>query len=347
MATTTEQLQSTMETQADSNGNWGVEIPQTISPGMHKVMVETENGEQQDLALFNMPVRTQLIDRPVQADVGHFLYPLAFLAVLVLVLAANSLRLMVKSKKVKKSDLARKQKYTTIFTVFTALIAVILVVYIAIQSDWLNSSNPLNQNNTSLVQSQNNNIIPQPSDKIDINGLVLDPLTNQGVAGVDLETGDTNIRTEEGGAYNFTGVSLDSYLKITHPELKKTILKTISPDEGGKMDILFNIQMLNGLLQFIDNEASGDYLALYNQLPTIVSTKIPADQFIADYQPSFTGKDLAQQSIKIAKIQKIDSWTSDKYDLLFSEVVQIQVLTDPGTANYYAVQEAGEWRYIK
>ncbi|MBU2566253.1 hypothetical protein KKG46_01695, partial [Patescibacteria group bacterium] len=208
MATTTDQAQAIMEIQTDSDGNWEAQVPQTLSPGMHKVMVETEDGEQQDLALFNMPIRTEVIENTTSADYGQYIYPLALLVVLVLVLAANSLRLLVKAKKIKK-ELANKQRFTTLFTVFAALIAVAIFIYVAYQSGWLDSTTTNNNFNQTSNLSNDKQNDSSPTEYVGVSGLVIDPQSDIGVSDVDLSAYDISIRTQEGGAYNFASIPSD------------------------------------------------------------------------------------------------------------------------------------------
>ena len=57
------QPKAIMNLESDAQGNWEVAIPQDLPPGLHKIIVETEDGQQQDLALFNAPSSSQVINK--------------------------------------------------------------------------------------------------------------------------------------------------------------------------------------------------------------------------------------------------------------------------------------------
>ncbi len=342
MDTNTNQPQATIDIQTDAQGNWEAQFPQNLAPGLHKIIVETENGEQHDMALLNLQVRSQAPIESAPVSYGHYLYPVALLTILVLILAVNNLRLMVKAKKDKRS-LEKRQKNMTLVTVLAALFSILVFCFVAYQSGWFKSQ----ASNSDSVQP----IYDVPVDKevglVDVNGLVLDPLEDVGVAGVDLMVKEVSIRTQEGGAYNFAQIPADSYIRITHPALKKALLKTVWSDGQQQMNILFNIDMLNTLLTVIDLEAAGKYWQIYEYLPEKIKATVHPDIFHEQYVASFTSGDLNQQNIVVNKQEVLDAWRSEGYDVLFEKAVHVEFLNREQKVSYYLVYENNEWKVIK
>lgn len=342
MENNTNQPKATIEIETDAQGNWEAQFPQDLAPGLHKIIVETEGGEQHDMALLNLQVRGQAPIESATVSYAHYLYPVALLTILVLILAVNNLRLMVKAKKDRRT-LEQRQKNMTLVTVLAALFSIAVFCFVAYQSGWFKSQ----ASNSGSVQP----IYEVPVDKevglINVNGLLLDPLEDVGVAGVDLMVKEVSIRTQEGGAYNFSQVPSNAYIRLTHPELKKALLKKVKVDETGSMQILFNVGMYNALMSAIDNESNGQLSKIYEQLPVSIKAKVGEQDFIDKYTVDFSPKDLSRQELIVAQAGKQDAWSSEKYDVLFDKAVSVTIEVANTVADYYLVREDGQWKVIK
>lgn len=342
MDTNTNQPKATIDIQTDAQGNWEAQFPQNLAPGLHKIIVETENGEQHDMALLNLQVRSQAPVESAPVNYGHYLYPVALLTILVLILAVNNLRLMFKAKKDRRT-LEQRQKNMTLVTVLAALFSVMVFCFVAYQSGWFKSQ----ASNSGSVQPIYDVPVGKEASLINVNGQVLDPLEDVGVAGVDLMVKEVSIRTQEGGAYNFSQIPSNTYIRLTHPELKKALLKKVEVNETGSMQILFNVGMYNALMSVIDNESNGQLSRIYEQLPASIKSKVSEQDFIDQYSVDFAPKDLSRQELIVARAGKQDAWPSEKYDVLFNKAVSVKIEVANTVADYYLVQEEGQWKVIK
>lgn len=344
MATNDNLPQVYLEVESDEQGSWEAQIPQDLEPGMHKVRVETEGGEQQDLALFNIPIRTETVGTSVKViQNNYFLFPLALLTILVLFLAVNNLRLMVKAKK-SRMAVGRKQKLSTLATILAAVASIVVFAYAAMQSGWMGFSrfaDKKSESPTAMVVSATKTPL------MDVNGVLLDPLTGQGVSGVDISVNEANIKTQEGGGFNFAQIRTDSYLRIAHPELKKNIYKTVTADKDGKMEVLFNIDMMNALINVIDAEMVGQPKRIYQQLPGMVKAVVGEQGYVNGYKMSYGSSDMSAQGITVADIIKKDSWSYDALKIQFDKSFQVDVIVHDQTISYFLIQEGGVWKVVK
>lgn len=344
MATNENLPQVYLEVESDEQGNWEAQIPQDLAPGVHKVMVETESGEQQDLALFNMPIRTEIVNTSVkiiQSD--YFLYPLALLTILVLFLAANNLRLMLKARK-SRVAVERKQKLSTFATILVALTSVTVFAFAAVQSGWLDFSK------LSKKEPRTPNVVTASATKapvMDVSGVLLDPITGQGVSGVDISVNEANIKTQEGGGFNFAQIRTDAYLKIAHPELKKNLFKTVDADKDGKMEVLFNVEMMNALINVVDAEMVSQSKKIYQQSPEKVKAVVGEQEFVNSYKMNFGASDMSAQGITVSGLTKKDAWSHDAYKTQFDKVIQIDLKAQDQTVSYFLVMEEGVWKVLK
>jgi hypothetical protein len=338
----TNEPKAILEIESDDLGNWEVQFPPDLAPGLHKIIVETESGDQRDMALLNLQYKTEIIVEPVQPKYDHLLLPFSLLTILVLLLAANTLRLMIKARR-NKSETEKRNKNTTIVSVIAALVSVFLFVFIAYQLNWFVP------NTRDAVPSQPVFDVPikQEAAKIDVTGLVVNPLTDLSIGGMDLSSAEVNIKVEEGGAFNFTQIPSNAYIRLTHPELKKAILFAVEPDAQNAMNILFDVEMFNSLMTVIDWEAGGKLDLIYDQLPQSFRANFSEQNFIDLYESSFAQKDLRLQNMIVAKHSKLDAYTAEKYDLLFDRVVKFDLEVNNSVATYFLIHEDATWKIFK
>ena len=70
--------QATLEVQANPNGEWQAQLPQDLTPGMHTVVVTTENGESQEVAMYSLQKETRTLTNTVKEIPASYVYPLFF-----------------------------------------------------------------------------------------------------------------------------------------------------------------------------------------------------------------------------------------------------------------------------
>jgi hypothetical protein len=345
METQNTQPKAIVDLESDAAGNWEAVIPQDLPPGLHKVIVETEDGQQQDLALFNMPMRTEVVDKPVQVkDYHFFLYPTAILTLLVLILALNNLRLMVKAK-LNKRNLEEKQKRITLITVLASVLAISIFAFLAYQAGWM-----MNYTQTGKSIQDNNKKaenIEIPVELIDVRGLIVDPVTNLGLSGADLTVGDVNIRLQDGGAYVFSQIPANSFIRITHPQFKKPIKKSVILDDQGAMDVYLSADMINALITVIDYESTGQLQNIYQQLPEKLINSMTEEQYLKEYEKNFDRQDLSNQELVIKNIIKSDEVVLDKYSLLLNKAILVELTKSDEVFKYYLTNEDGSWSIVK
>lgn len=342
MDNNTNQPKATIEIQTDAEGNWEAQFPQDLTPGLHKIIVETEGGEYYDMALLNLQVRSEAPVETAPANYSHYLYPVALLTILVLILAVNNLRLMIKAKKDKRT-LENRQRHMALVTVLAAVFSIAVFCYVAYQSGWFKSQVA----NTGSVQPIYDVPVEKDMGLTDVNGRLVDPVTDAGVSGMDMTVKEVNVRTQEGGAYRFSQIPSNSYIRLTHPELKKALFKKLDPANVGSMDVMFDVGMYNALMTVIDLESNGQLSKIYEQLPEGIKSKISEQDFINQYEMDFSQKDLSRQELVLAGVSRLDSWSSDKYNVLFDRAVNAQVEVANATVNYYLILENGQWKVIK
>ncbi|GEM_PF-1165513 len=339
------QPKAIMNLESDAQGNWEVAIPQDLPPGLHKIIVETEDGQQQDLALFNAPSSSQVINKlTVVKNYDFFLYPAAILTLLVLILALNNLRLMVKTK-LNKKKLEEKQKKVTLIIVLISLLAMGIFAKLAYQTSLMHRDNAIN--NLNFNNTQDEQVTKIPAKLIDVRGLVVDPVTNLALIGADLSAGDVNIRIQDGGAYVFSQIPEDEGIVITHPQFKKAVNKKISLDEQGAMDIYLSPDMINALISVVDFEASGQIDRIYQQLPEKLINNLKEEDFIKGFIQNFDRSDLSNQQITVKNINKREEVVLDKYSLLLPKAIQVDLQRSQEMITYFLTIEDGIWKAIK
>ncbi len=346
METQNNQPKAIVDLESDAQGNWEAVIPQDLPPGLHKVIVETEDGQQQDLALFNMPIRTQTVDKPVAVkDYGFFLYPTAILTLLVLILALNNLRLMVKAK-LNKKNLEEKQKRVTYITVLASLLAIGIFIFLAFQANWLG----FGKNNSGLPSNRDSNqtkVEKMPAKTVDVRGLVVDPITNLALVGADLSFGDVSIRIQDGGAYVFSQIPEDAEIVITHPQFKKAVNKKIILDEQGAMDIYLSPDMINALISVVDYESQGKINSIYQQLPEKLINSVTEEEYIGQFVQDFDRSDLSSQKIVIKDLSKQDDAVIEKYSLTLNKAIRVDLEKNDKSITYFLTNQDGSWSVVK
>jgi len=177
-----------------------------------------------------------------------------------------------------------------------------------------------------------------------VSGSVVDK-DNRPVNGVTLTAGDTLITTGGSGMYSFTSVSQQEGIRLSHPELALAINKEVQSD--GKMDILFDIDVMKSLIDVARLEAKGDTRTLYKQLfVERLKSAYSQDKFVNEYKARFTPVDLASGTIYIGNTSKVETYQSLVNGTKFTDLVRVEVFTGYGTAEYLLTKDQGKWKLV-
>ncbi len=209
--------------------------------------------------------------------------------------------------------------------------------------------------------------------RVKVAGVIRD-LLNTPVSGVDLVVGDTSIRTGETGRFIFTDVSVETGIRLTHPELLRAIAKLPayakassllrqSADSADKSagkpetledaqttNILFDVPLLNSLITIIDVEARGGGARVYEYLDQEIQKFIPFEKFNSEYKQIFREEDITNQEITIKRVRRESNYYARDFELRFEEMVEFEVVNSSNVKWYRLVlsdsEEIPRWRLI-
>jgi len=187
---------------------------------------------------------------------------------------------------------------------------------------------------------------------VKVSGSVVLPLTHTPVSGVDLSVGDTSIRTKDSGGFVFPEVSVETGIRLTHPEILRAIV--ILPSGGSAeeeaMNILFDTALYNTLITIADREARGNVHAVYNHLTLQIQEKLSPEEFSRFYEVIFLEDDITNQEIVVREIRRTLDYQNEQFDLRFKNVIEFELVNDNQTKWYRFVYEESEegslWRLI-
>jgi hypothetical protein len=240
-----ENLQPSFTTSVRSNtqGEWLQGIEKQLSPGMHRVVATDEQGNHDEALLYVVKQEPGIIQQVTTSIPPIVAWLIICLLAAILLLSGYAIRLGQVANSKKAEVKTKRRRATHAILVSLALISIAVGL-----SYWTN----LRTRGKLLAQ-----IIPetkQEASRISVQGAIKKPFSGQGFAGVDLQIDQTSIHTVEGGHFQFSGVEQKNGLKITHPELKIALRKSI---EDENMDILFDPKLFNVLFELMQREARG------------------------------------------------------------------------------------------
>ena len=255
---------------------------------------------------------------------------------LIILVGLNTIRLINRlADTTDKIVIGEHKNRKLISYIIATIVVIILLIVMAAQMGWIWSANKIQK---SIIVSSNDTTL--------VSGVIIEPINHQGVMGVDLSVGDTNIHTDKGGYFVFNNLKQGDSIKINHPLLRRTVEKII---DGGRMNILFDVNLFNSLSEIIDLELRGNYASIYEKLPLEIKNKISEVEFASEAineSKKFTGN-ISDQRIVIGKEEIIREWVSEKYDVLFEKVLNIEVYGNGNLFDYYFVNIDGGWFIIK
>lgn len=319
---------STAQTGAD--GIWQAEIPSNIEAGLHKVVAVDESGNQDEALLF---VERGWIAQATTLIPPAFGFSILFFLLVIVILAINSVRL---GKKADESvAVKKKQKYMLHAIYFSGFMVVLSLIV------------GLVMNGTSGIFGRAlNPFMPIQAADIptDVSGSITD-IFGRPVQGLSVHAADTTVTTGDSGMYAFSGIPKGDGLTITHPRLAKAINKEVGDD--GIMNFLFDLDVMQSLLEVVDLESKGDLRSLYKQVfVDAMKTKVTQQDFIANYPASFNGSNRNDRAVYIGKVTTMDGYASDVDKQIYPQAVNIEVFSLKGVVNYVFVLEQGKWKLI-
>lgn len=326
---------------SDEQGNFSFEIDKSLSPGQHVITVQDENGNYDDAVLYVTEEKPAppIINTVTNIIPNNFFWAILVLFLLILALIADLLHLA------KKADDPEDQTFETThryhFTINAIIFSAIILVVVFFTGVYLNRE-------TNFLAGMVHDTASEQGKNVKVSGKMTDPITLKGVKGIDLVSLNTSIRTTESGQYIFGSVNTLKGIRATYPNLIRALVYL--PDKGSsdqRMDIYFNADMYNLLVQVADLEMRGIYSDVYTYLAPEIKERVAMERFMEENSTIFTSKNIAEQEIFITGTQLIDNYTVDKYGLKFNKVVQINVHANGKVAAYYFVHNPEGWKLIK
>lgn len=324
----------TTSVNSDETGEWLKGLEGRLDPGVHRVVVEDEYGNQDEAMLFVVKEDPLIMERVTQVIPAPYAYASFALLVIIIALSATNIWLGRRADAPLKGNKRNVKRYLPL------AIAISVVALIATFSVGV----ALNQR-TGFVDKAKRALSGVESPKVDVRGSVIAPFSRQGVEGVDLTAGDTSIRTMAGGRYVFNGIDQGAGIRLNHPNLKLTFVKQV--DQSGEMDILLDTDLYNLAFEVMQLESRRKFSQIYDKLSDATRAGIDKQVFVDNYQPLFDQSNTVNQELSLGKISEIQNWVSDDAQRSYPQVVQMEMLSSTQAKNYLFAFENGAWALIK
>lgn len=322
------------ETQTDNNGNWSYDVLNTLSPGMHTMVIQDEYGQSKELGMFVVKDdRSGIVDRVTTFISMDYVYAAIAWLVIILFLALNILRL---ARHIDQEAKKKKTKYYRHAIVFCA-VAMVITLAVGVSVNY----------KTRMFDSFWKKINPSAQKLMKVSGAVVDPITLQGVSGVDLASLNTSIHTAQGGFYAFEDIDAYYGIRITHPQLQRALVILISdvkPDQ--RFDIYFDPKMYNTLNSYLVAVMQQKWSKAYDLLAAVSKEKITMND-LSKVASIFNAKNLSDQELVVSKVEVINDFFNERYSVRFDNVVKISVTNGQAKEEYLLVKEGNEWRIVQ
>lgn len=344
-STTTDNNSQTFQLQSDAAGNWNMVVDQKVAPGPHIVTVQDDQGNETQVMMYildNGQVTAQLpgmtatsaeptvIDRLTNVTPPFLFYALGIMAIMIIVLIINALRLS------KKTGAAPGNKNKGLNYLLLIVIAIILIATLVTSFGY-----------------RANNFWPwgRPAKQysiVEVSGRLIDPLTQSGAANVDLVSGNTSIRTSAGGQFLFSNVTAEG-IRATHVNLLRAFVFLPDASQAKQQaNIYFDVNLYNTLVKIIDLEARGKNFEVYSLLSPQIKEKITADKYQAAAKSIFAPVNINDQQVNLLESALLDNYEAKNYNLKFNKVLRLRVAANEKTDDYYFGSDGqGGWQLIK
>lgn len=324
----------TTSVRSDETGNWLQGVEGKLEPGVHRVVVEDEQGNRDEAMLFVVKEQPVVMERITKIFPEPFVYASSVLVALILGLVVANIWFGLKAD---RHQAARRSKTHRYLALSLALSVLVLVVTLAV-------GYVLNRD-LGLVGRAKQAMLGVEQPMMDVRGAVITPFEHQGIDGVDLTVGDTSIRTVAGGRYVFSSVSAGSAIRLTHPEFKIAFTKRI--DAPGEMDVVLDKDLYNLAFDIAQSEARGKIGQIYAKLTEVSKNSISEVDFSSAYQPLFKLGNIADQELRLGEITENTDWVSKDGSESYPQVISMEMLNGPQAKTYFFVLQDGSWRLVK
>jgi hypothetical protein len=321
---------ATSTVQISPDGSWESVIPPSVPEGLHKIVVEDDMGNQDEALLY--VDKPGVIDRITHVMPPVFGFSFLFFLLVILILAANNIRLgKIADESIEGKKKRKYLRHAMYFSVFMVVLSLIVGL-------------TLNWGTSILEKTVGRFTTDQKMIAGSVTGQLIDA-DNMPVSGAVMTADDTVVSTSESGMFAFSSVAKEEGITISHPSVKRLINKEIR--EAGKTDILFDPSLMQSLVEVAELEARGDYRNLYKQ-DTVDAIKngYSQDKYVNEYRANFTQADLSAGPIYVGSVTRQASYKSIVTGQEFPQVINTEVFTSAGISNYTFVKEQGKWKLV-
>ncbi|MBU1613373.1 hypothetical protein KKC87_03000 [Patescibacteria group bacterium] len=326
--------------QSDSQGRWNFQIDQKLAPGQHIITVVDENNNSDTAVLYvtEEAKQPQVINTVTNIIPPAFFWALLLLFIIIVFLTVYTMRLARTADEDEQTEEADRRYHHTVNAILICSILLLITFLVGLYVN--RETNFLNR----LVSSQ----MMKTRKEARVSGQIIDPVTLEGVKGVDLVVGDTNVRTSESGQYVFGAVNTAEGVRLTYPNLIRALV--LLPSTGKdvqQMDLHFDADMFNVLVQTVDLEMRGIYSDIYVYLAPEIKAETSMDKFVNSHNTIFTPANIVDQQIYVVGTKIIDNYVIEKYGLKFNKAVEVSVKVNDKIDTYYFTYTADGWRLLK
>ncbi|MFA5165971.1 MAG: hypothetical protein WC449_01540 [Candidatus Paceibacterota bacterium] len=341
------------EVTADQNGNWEVNLPNTFGNGVHAVTAIDQDGNK-DAVVVDIKgepeTKTVVQEKIVTQEVVKEIMPQGlFLWVTLLYLTAMlvSLGMIYFSRKAKEQDgsQSKAKGVGLVFGVLVMILATVLYIY-ASYSFGLIKSLALKDN---IMQASLVSLARQAKEDvrhINIEGIVTDPTTKQGLEGVSISAGSTVVKTPKGGEFALGSIVEGEGVKIDYPVLSRPLRYKA---KEGKQEIIFDPMLYNAAIKVTDLEAHNKVDGIYlEMLSTANQQKLSLDEFVKNYQKGFNKLNEVMPELIVLDANVHSPWSSPQYAVQYPMVVELKLGNGQGgESNYFFALEEGMWKLVQ
>ena len=322
---------------SDSQGKWNININEKFQPGPHVVTVEDEQGNSYQVMMYVVGEETTPNFLPTNLMPLGFIYAFLSLFVVILLLIAYIFKLAREAdKESDREKLIQHRKSQTkkaiVFCTFILLITVFSGLLINRDTNFVGR----------IIKGR------QEITAVKVMGTIINPLTLQGVADVDLRNNSTLIKTPIAGQYIFDGVDPKVGIHLTYPDLTKALaIMPSGKNAQERFDLYFDAEMFNILIAAIDFESRGQFSQVWKLMPQKAKENVSLEKFLTAAKSIFSAKNVPDQEINVSGTKIIDKYYSNVYEVSADKAVEINILANGQTDKYILIYTGEGWKIIK
>lgn len=321
------------EAQSDASGNWNVNVDANLPAGPHSIIVQDSQGNQNEVIMYllkDQSAALNIVNNVYSSMPPIFSYAVFSLLIIIAVLGIYALALARRADKAGLGTKPSNVKKALIVCLLLALVTSGIGLIINRETNFLGT------------------VFNKPIAMININGQVINPLTLQGVSGVDLTVNNTTIKTSASGQFIFNQVNAKTGIRVTHPELLRALV-FLPSGKASEENIIINFSpyLYNLVIGSAEAESMGDFSKVYDLLSAKIKNKISREDFLAKYNSILTAKNITDQELIITQTKMLDNWKSEVIDARFDKVLEITVSANGKTQKYHLIYEDNNWRLVQ